>query len=158
MRIPAGVFPIGAILTGVSVRVTWEWGECPKAAIARAVFGPRFVVGERRGRPPRRDSAAFERGLGDSSIAGVPKRLWIGKHVRRMLESAAGKAPVNAGGPAASPSVSRSLLLIFVRSYLRQRRPRVQIAKATIAGDNVRGAFFHCAVLAIPVNIARSDV
>src|SRR5271166_2488030 len=50
------------------------------------------------------------------------------------------------------------LILIFVRDHLRRSRPRVQIAKAAITGEHVRDAFFHRAVLAVPVHSTCPDV
>src|SRR4029077_5979278 len=48
---------------------------------------------------------------------------------------------------------SRMSSLMFVCDCLRRTRPRVQIAKAAIAGDHVRDTFFYRAVLAVPVHV-----
>ncbi len=55
-------------------------------------------------------------------------------------------------------SVSPAASLVFVGNYLGRSRPRVQIAKATIAGDYVREAFFYRAVMAVPVHRSSPDI
>jgi hypothetical protein len=49
---------------------------------------------------------------------------------------------------------------VSVGDYLRRSRPRVQIAKAAITGEYVTQmvARLECAVLAVPVHGACSDV
>jgi len=50
--------------------------------------------------------------------------------------------------------VFRVSFLVLVCDSIRWTRPRVQIAKAAIAGDYVRDAFFYSAVLAVPVHVS----
>ncbi len=50
--------------------------------------------------------------------------------------------------------LSRVSSLMFIGDCLGRTRPRVQIAKAAIARDHVRDAFFHCTVLAVPVDVS----
>ena len=49
---------------------------------------------------------------------------------------------------------------MFVADYLRRSRRRVQIAKATIAGEYITQMVtrLKCGVLAVPVHSARSDI
>jgi hypothetical protein len=55
-------------------------------------------------------------------------------------------------------SVSPAASLVFVGNYLGRSRPWVQIAKATIASDYVRDAFFYRAVMAVPVHRSSPDI
>jgi hypothetical protein len=54
----------------------------------------------------------------------------------------------------------RVALPVFVRDYLRWSGPRVQITKATIAGEYVTQmvARLKCGVLAVPVHSAYPDI
>ena len=50
--------------------------------------------------------------------------------------------------------VTRVSFLMFVRDYLGGSRSRVQSAKTSITGDDIRHAFLNCAVLAVPVHVS----
>ena len=56
--------------------------------------------------------------------------------------------------------VLRVAFRVFVGDYRRRSRPRVQIAKAAIAGKYITQmvARLECGVLAVPVHSARSDI
>src|SRR5215469_7707842 len=64
------------------------------------------------------------------------------------------------GRYSADSSVSLVAFLVSVGNYLRRSRPRVQIAKAAIAGEYVTQmvARLECGVLAVPVNTASAEV